>query len=165
MNFRIFIRKMEFRKKENIWTVHADPAHNYSARGPASRDAWWPKGWMVLGLAGQVRCQSGLASPVATLRCARAQSSRPRPTGWHSGRWWPGGLGAWRWPSRAQGIQGEGARQGESRVSSPRRSSSGEVVEEEGPSWVRERQGRKMIRLLWSWVKGNRSSLLFLFYQ
>jgi hypothetical protein len=114
---RIFIRKMEFGKKENIWTIHADLAHNYNARGPASRDAWWLKGWMVLGLAGQVRCQSGLAGPVATSRCARAQSPRPQPTGWHSGRWWPGGLGAWRWPSRARGIQAEG---------------SSEVVEEEG---------------------------------
>jgi hypothetical protein len=27
---------------------------------------------------------------------------------------------------------------------------------------VRERQGRKRIRPLWSWVKGNRSSLFFL---
>jgi hypothetical protein len=26
---------------------------------------------------------------------------------------------------------------------------------------VRERQGRKRIRPLWSWVKGNRSSLFF----
>jgi hypothetical protein len=48
-----------------------------------------------------------------------AQSPCPWPTGWRSGQWWPGGLGARRWPVWARRSHREDTRQGEIGSSSP----------------------------------------------